>query len=114
MPGKPQDRKKAVAYMVDTEPGMHRYAFVEGVGECRENFRQLVEGMDRGDIQVVVAAKAEYLFIDTSPMWMEKFIATAQRNGITVADAQSGREYDLLKPDDEAAFRKLGKPAASN
>jgi hypothetical protein len=88
---------------------MHRYVAVEGVGECRENFANLVAGMEHGSFDVVVAAKAEYLFIDTSPMWIEKFIATAQSHHITVADAASGREYDFSNPQDEADFRALGK-----
>jgi hypothetical protein len=113
MPDKAEGKKHAAVYTVDTKPGEHRYASVDGVGECRDNFRRLIEGMERGDMQVVVALKAEYFFIDTSPMWMEKFIATAQRRGITIADATTGREYDLLQPEDEADFRKLGKAAKS-
>ncbi|HEV8189999.1 MAG TPA: hypothetical protein VGP82_00710 [Ktedonobacterales bacterium] len=38
---------------------------------------------------------------------MEKFIATAQRHHITVAAADTGREYDLTVPQDEADFRAL-------
>lgn len=40
---------------------------------------------------------------------MEKFIVTAQRRGTTVADATTGREYDLTSPDDEADFRALAR-----
>jgi hypothetical protein len=40
-------------------------------------------------------------------MGMEKFIATAQRHHITVAAADTGREYDLTIPQDEADFRAL-------
>jgi hypothetical protein len=40
-------------------------------------------------------------------MGMEKFIATAQRHHITVAAADTGREYDLTVPQDEADFRAL-------
>jgi hypothetical protein len=50
-----------------------------------------------------------YLFIDTSPMWMENFIATVKRRHALIADAETGREYDLNDPDDEAAFRSVGK-----
>jgi hypothetical protein len=101
---------RASAYLVDTQPGYHRYVNVEGVGECRELFAQMVQDMDEGKMDVVVAAKASLFFIDTSPMWMEKFISTAKRRRITVADADSGREYDLRLIDDETVFRACGKP----
>jgi hypothetical protein len=72
--------------------------------------RRTAEEMDEGTMDVVAAATASLFFIDTSPMWMEKFISTAKRRGIIVADADSGREYDLRLIDDEAAFRACGKP----
>jgi hypothetical protein len=103
----PKDPKRAVGYTVDLSAGMHHYTFVDGVGECRANFARLVESMGQATFDVVIASKAEYLFVDTSPMWMEKFIATAQRNHITVAAADTGREYDLTNPQDEADFRAL-------
>jgi hypothetical protein len=105
MPQDPEQGKRASAYLVDTQPGYHRYVNVEGVGECREQFAQMIQEMDEGKMDVVVAAKASLFFIDASPMWMEKFISTAQRRGILVADADSGREYDLRLIDDETAFR---------
>jgi hypothetical protein len=49
---------------------------------------------------LVIIAKAQYLFVDTSPMWMEKFIGTAKRQGMFIADATSGKEYDLRLLDD--------------
>src|SRR5690349_19049258 len=101
--------KRAASYTVDLSAGLYRYVSVEGVGECREQFAALVASMEQANIDVVVTAKAELLFVDTSPMWMEKFIATAQRNHITVADANSSREYDLASPQDEADFRALGR-----
>jgi hypothetical protein len=104
----PEHNPRASAYFVDTQPGYHRYVNVEGVGECRELFAQMVQEMDEGKMDVVVAAKASLFFVDTSPMWIEKFIATAQRRGILVADAESGREYDLRLIDDETAFRACG------
>ena len=104
------ERKRAVGYTIDPRAGMYQYTSVEGVGECRENFARLVADMERAAFDTVVASKAEYLFVDTSPMWMEKFIATAQRHGILVADADSGREYDLRLIDDETAFRACCKP----
>jgi hypothetical protein len=104
----PTKKKRAVAYLIDLDAGFHRYVTVEGVGECRENFAQLVQGMELHPPDVVMVYKAEFLFIDTSPMWMEKFIATAQRHGITVVDTSQKREYDLRSPGDEAAFRALG------
>jgi len=69
----------------------------------------MVQEMEQGKMDVVVVAKASLFFIDTSPMWMEKYIATAKRHGIMVADADSGREYDLRLVDDEAAFRACGE-----
>lgn len=102
-------KKRAVAYVVDPEPGLHRYAFVEGVGECRENFKRLVDDLDRGKIDVVVAAAARYLYIDTSAMWIEKLIASVKRHRVLIVDAASGKEYDVRTADDEAAFRALGK-----
>jgi hypothetical protein len=110
MPQDSEEGKRASAYIVDTQPGYHRYVNVEGVGECREQFAQMVQEMDESKMDGVVAAKASLFFVDTSPMWMEKFIATAQRCGILVADADSGREYDLRLIDDETAFRACGKP----
>jgi hypothetical protein len=101
--------KRVIGYTIDLESGSHRYRNVEGVGECRENFVQLVQGMEQHITDVVMVYKAEHLFIDTSPMWMEKFIAIAQRHHIVVADATRDREYDLSKPQDEADFRALGK-----
>ena len=109
MPEKPRMKKKPAAYVVDTQPGNHSYAFVEGVGECRANFMRLVESIDTGDIDVVLVAKAELLFIDTSPLWMEKFIATVKRHHILLIDTTADREYRLDNPADEAAFRQVGK-----
>jgi hypothetical protein len=56
---------------------------------------------------VVVVYKAEYLFIDISPMWMEKCIVTPQCQGVTVIDTSRKGEYNLCSPGDEAAFRAL-------
>ena len=115
MPKKPSTRKqpahqkRAVAYVVDTEPGPHSYRFVEGVGECRAHFMKLVEDLERGVADVVVVADAKLLCIDTSPMWIEKFISIVQRRGILVADATHNKEYDLGKPEDEETFRALRK-----
>lgn len=100
---------KAAAYIVDTEPGNHHYAFVEGVGECRANFMRMVEGIDRGEVDVVVVADAKLLFIDTSPLWMEKFIATVKRHRLLVVDATHQRNYDFRKSEDEATLRALAK-----
>jgi hypothetical protein len=109
MPKKPKENKQAAAYIVDTKPGNHSDVFVEGVGQCRANCMHMGEGIDNGEVDVLVVAKAELLFIDTSPLWMEKFIATVKRHHILIADATRNREYDLSKPEDEEAFRALGK-----
>lgn len=63
------------------EPGEHRYVFVEGVGECRAHFMQMGEDLDRGVADVVVVAKASLLSVNTSPMWVENFIAAVKRQG---------------------------------
>jgi hypothetical protein len=86
---------------------VHRYVAVQGVGECRDNFRRMLEALERGDAEVVVVAKAEYFFAATSPLWIEKLIATLQRRGILVADAERNRQYNLREPADEVAFRNL-------
>jgi hypothetical protein len=98
-----------VAYTIDLEPGNHSYAFADGIGECRDHFRRLVEDLDKGVADIVMAAKASFLFIDTSPLWMEKFIATMKRHHVLIVDATSQREYALNKPADETVFRELGK-----
>ena len=103
----PANKKRAASYIVDTEPGEHSYVFVEGVGECRAHFMRMVEALERGEVDVVVVAKASLLFVDTSPLWMEKFIATVKRRGILIADATEHKDYDLSKPGDEATFRAL-------
>jgi len=115
MPKKPYTRrqpahqKRAVAYVVDTAPREHSYRFVEGVGECRAHFMKLMEDLDKGAADVVVVAAAKLLYIDTSPMWMERFIATVKRRGVLIADAEQNKEYDLRQSEDEVAFRALRK-----
>ena len=118
MPKKPRPKMtanrqpRAVSSVVDMEAGEHQYVFLEGLGECRAHFQKLVEDLERGVAEVVVVAKASLLSVDTSPMWMEKFIATVKRRGVLIADARTQQEYDLRKREDETAFRAL-KPGAS-
>lgn len=100
---------RVASYVIDLQAGNHAYAFVEGVGECRENFRQLVAGMECGTIDLVLVMKAQFLFIETSPMWMEKLIAAAKRHHITIVDASTKEEFDLAIPSREAAFRAYRK-----
>jgi hypothetical protein len=113
MPKKPRPKHsahhqpRAVTYVVDLQAGEHRYVFVEGVGECRANFMQLVEDLDRGVADRVIVATASLLYADTSPMWMEKFIATIKRRGVLISDATTHKEYDLRQPGDESSFRAL-------
>jgi hypothetical protein len=113
MPKKPRPKKstntqpRVVGYVVDMEAGEHHYVFVEGVGECRAHFKQMVEDLDRGVADIVMVAKASLLYVDTSPMWVEKFIATVKRRGVLIADASTQKEYDLRQPEDETAFRAL-------
>ncbi len=103
----PVNQKRAASYIVDTEPGEHSYVFVEGVGECRAHFMRMVEALERGEVDVIVVAKASLLFVDTSPMWIEKFITAVKRRSVLITDATENKDYDLRKPEDEAAFRAL-------
>ncbi len=70
---------------------------------------KLMEDLDKGAADVVVVAAAKLLYIDTSPMWMERFIATVKRRGVLIADAEQNKEYDLRQSEDEVAFRALRK-----
>ena len=108
----PGSQPRVVGYLVDGMPGYHSYVFVEGVGECRAQFRQLVEDLDRGVADIVMVYKASLLFIDTSPMWMEKFIATVKRRGVRISDAKASKIYDLRNPEEEAAFRAVNPKAS--
>jgi hypothetical protein len=101
-------QKRAIGYVINLGPGPHRLVSVEGVGTCREPFAQLVARMEHHECDVVVAVRVALFFIDTSPLWMERFITVAKRHGILVADA-SGAPYDLRRPGDEAAFRACGR-----
>jgi hypothetical protein len=103
----PAQQKKVVGYVVDTEPGSHSYRFVEGVGECRTHFMNLVEDLERGVADIVMVADAKLFYVDTSPMWMEKFTNIVKRRGTLIVDATNNKEYDLRKPEDEVAFRAL-------
>lgn len=109
MTGKQGGQQRAIAYLVALEPGLHTYAFIEGLGECREPFMRLVEQMERGECEVVVAMNASFFWIENAPAWMERFIRAAQQRGILVVDATDGGQYDLRNPADEAAFREVGK-----
>lgn len=100
-------QKRPIGYVVDTQPGEHSYVFVEGVGECRAHFMRLVDALEKGESDIVIVADASLLFIDTSPMWMEKLIAVVKRRGVLIADTTHDKEYDFRKPEDEAAFKAL-------
>lgn len=104
-----QGKKKALAYTIDLRAGYHRYVNVEGVGECREHFARMVNDLERGMADVVIVTGVQLLFVDTSPMWMEKFIATVKQHYIAIVDAATGKEYDLRKSEDEVAFRAMEK-----
>jgi len=100
---------RTAAYVVDTTPGKYAYTEVEGVGRCRTHFASLVTNMDAGNIDVVLVADVALFFVETSPMWMEKFIATVKRNGVRIVDTTAHREYDVRDPADEDAFRAQGE-----
>lgn len=67
-----------------------------------------MQDLARDDIGGVSVYKVEFLFVDTSPMWMEKFIATVKRCHVLAIDVTREREFDLDDPKDEAAFRAVG------
>jgi DNA invertase Pin-like site-specific DNA recombinase len=112
MPGDKGTR--AIGYTIDLKAGYYRYVNIEGVGECRENFMKLVNDLDKGKADTVIVPGAQLLFVDTSPMWMEKFIATVKQRGVLIVDAVTSQEYDLSQSADEVAFRALEnqKPGA--
>ena len=100
---------RTAAYVVDTAPGKYAYTEVEGVGRCRPQFARLVTNMDAGNLEVVMVADVALFFVETSPMWMEKFIATVKRNGVRIVDTTAHREYDLREAEDLDAFRAQGE-----
>lgn len=104
---------RATGYLVDSHPGFHSYVRVDRLGECREPFARMIEEMSQDTFDLVAVYKTELLYVDTSPMWMEKFIASAQRYHILVVDVSRDVTYDLLNPADEAAFRAFGKRAST-
>jgi hypothetical protein len=109
MPEKHFNDKRVAGYTVDMRAGYYRYVNVEGVGECREQFMKLVNDIEQGKFDIVIVASVQLLFVDTSPMWMEKFIATVKQHFVLITDATSGKDYDLRKSEDEIAFRALEK-----
>jgi hypothetical protein len=80
---------------------------LKGLGECREPFAWPVRDLARDDISGASVYKVAYLFVDTSPMWMEKFLAAVKRHRVLIIDATRAREFDLNDPADEAAFHAL-------
>jgi len=109
MPEKQFHDKRVAGYTIDLRAGYYHYVNVEGLGECREQFMKLVNDIDQGKFDIVMVASAQLLFVDTSPMWMEKLIAAVKQHFVLIADATSGRNYDLRKSEDERAFRALEK-----
>jgi DNA invertase Pin-like site-specific DNA recombinase len=100
-------KKRVVGYVVDPHPGKQSYVVVEGVGRCRTHFKRLVEDIDKGEVDIVMVATTELLFLDTAPLWLEKLIAAIKRHHVVLIDVTRNREYDLMQPEDEAAFRAL-------
>jgi DNA invertase Pin-like site-specific DNA recombinase len=107
-------KQRVVGYVVDPHPGKHSYVFVEGVGECRAHFKRLVEDIDKGEVDLLMVATTELLFVDTAPLWLEKLIATLKRQHVVLIDVARNKEYDLTQPEDEAALRALKHAWESN
>ncbi|HET8840976.1 MAG TPA: hypothetical protein VFN35_05880 [Ktedonobacteraceae bacterium] len=61
----------------------------------------MVDDLEAGKTTIVIVSRAECLFVDTSPMWMEKFIAAVKKHGIRIVDAVSGEEYYLRQSGEE-------------
>ena len=109
MPEKHFHDKRVAGFTIDLRAGYYRYVNVEGVGECREQFMKMVHDIELGKFDIVMVASAQLLFVDTSAMWMEKLIAAVKQHFVLIADATSGKDYDLRKSEDEVAFRALEK-----
>jgi len=102
------DHKRKVAmYAAEHDGNMRNFAYHEGLGECRETFSRLVQGVQIGEIGVVMTPDAACLSIETSPGWMEALIQAVKQHEVLISDHGHDLVYDLRDEDDEAQFRDL-------
>ena len=59
--------RKVAMYAAEHDGNMRNFAYHEGLGECRETFSRLVQGVQIGEIGVVMTPDAACLSIETSP-----------------------------------------------
>jgi hypothetical protein len=100
------DRKVAI-YAAEHDGKMRNFAYHEGLGECRETFSRLLQGVQQGEIGVVMTPDAACLSIETSPGWMEAFIQAVKQHQVLIGDHGHDLVYDLRDEEDEAQFRAL-------
>src|SRR3984893_3704641 len=100
------DRKVAI-YAAEHDGKMRNFAYLEGLGECRETFSRLLQGVQQGEMGVVMTPDAACLSIETSPGWMEAFIQTVKQHQVLIGDHGHDLVYDLRDEEDEAQFRDL-------
>ena len=86
---------------------MRKFAYHEVLGECRETFSRLVQGVQIGEIGVIMAPDAACLSIETSPGWMEAFMQAVKQHEVLISDHSHDLVYDLRDEEDEARFRDL-------
>ena len=103
------DRKVAI-YAAEHDGKMRNFAYHEGPGECRETFSRLLQGVQQGEIGVVITPDAAFLSIETSPGWMEAFIQAVKQHQVLIGDHGHDLVYDLRDEEDEAQFRALFSP----
>jgi hypothetical protein len=99
--------RKAAIYAAAHDGKMRNFAYHEGLGECRETFSQLVQGVQIGEIGVIMTPDAACLSIETSPGWMEAFIQAVKQHEVLISDHGHDLVYALRDEEDEAQFRDL-------
>ncbi len=100
------DRKVAI-YAAEHDGKMRNFAYHEGLGECRETFSRLLQGIQQGEIGVVMTPDAACLSIEASSGWMEAFIQAVKQHQVLIGDHGHDLVYDLRDGEDEAQFRNL-------
>ena len=100
------DRKAAI-YAAAHDGKVRSFVYREELGECRETFSRLLQGVQKGEIGVILTPDAACLSIETSPGWMEAFIQAVKQHQVLIGDHSHDLVYDLRDGDDEAQFRAL-------
>src|SRR5216683_6312136 len=99
--------RKAAMYAAEHDGKTRNFAYHEGLGECRETFSRLLQGVQQGEIGVVMTPDAACLSIETSPGWMEAFIQAVKQHEVLIGDHSHDLVYDLREEEDEAQFWDL-------